>query len=99
MEMKECKDKHCSVHGHISTRGRSFRGKVIKTNAHATAVIEWFRPYYLPKFERYEKRRTRISVHNPKCMDARAGEWVQVKETRPISKTKHFVIVNVEREE
>jgi small subunit ribosomal protein S17 len=99
MEMKECKDKHCAAHKSISTRGRTFRGLVIKTNAHATAVIEWSRPYYLPKFERYEKRRTKIKVHNPECMDAREGDWVTIKETRPISKTKHFVIINVEKKE
>ncbi len=97
MEVKDCKDKHCPQHGQISLRGRTFKGKIIKADAHKTVTVEWIRPYYISKYERYEKRRTRIKAHNPKCFDAKVGDMVEIKETRPISKTKNFVVVNIEK--
>ena len=45
------------------------------------------------KFERYEKRRTRIKVHNPECINAKEGDIVKISECRPLSKTKNFVII------
>ena len=34
-----------------------------------------------------------MRVHNPNCIDADIGEIVVVAETRPLSKTKSFVII------
>ena len=55
--------------------------------------MEFERRFYLSKFERYEKRRTKIKAHNPPCINAREGDIVRIHECRPLSKTKHFVIV------
>lgn len=90
---QECNDKKCPFHGNIKVRGRSFIGRVASTKAQKTATIEWDRSYYLPKFERYEKRRTRLHVHNPSCINAKENDIVRIMETRPISKTKTFVII------
>ena len=94
---KECTDRHCPFHSQISLRGRTFTATIKKVNLHNTAVIEWERPYYLPKYERYEKRRSKISVHKPACMDTAVGDVVTVMETKPISKTKSFVIIEVSK--
>jgi ribosomal protein S17 len=48
---------------------------------------------YVPKYERYERRKSRIVVHNPECIRAREGDVVVVAECRPLSKTKSFVVV------
>ena len=58
-----------------------------------TAVIEFERLYFLKKYERYEKRRTRLKAHNPECINAKEGDIVKVMECRPLSKTKNFVII------
>jgi len=88
-----CQDKHCPFHGNLKPRGKIFEGVVLKTSGHRSAMVGWPRLYYLPKYERYEKRRTKIMVHNPECIHAEVGDKVKVMECKPISKMKHFVIV------
>jgi small subunit ribosomal protein S17 len=90
---EKCEDQNCPFHSNLKTRGRVFTGKVVSKDLHKSAKIEWKRQYFIPKYERYEKRLSKISVHNPKCIDAQVGDQVRVMETRPISKTKHFVII------
>lgn len=77
----------------IRTRGRTFTGLVVESKMQSTAIVEWPRRKYVTKFERYEKTRTKVKVHNPKEIDAKKGDIVKVIECRPISKTKHFTIV------
>ncbi len=88
-----CSDEKCPWHGHLKVRGRVFKGRVVSSRAMNTSVVEWNYYKYIPKYERYERRKTRISAHNPKCIDAKADDLVRVCECRPLSKTKKFVIV------
>ena len=90
---KECEDKKCPFHGNTVLRGRTFVGVIMKKDTHKTATVEWYYKLFVPKYERYETRRTRIHVHNPPCIDANIGDRVKVAEARPISKTKNFVII------
>ncbi len=77
----------------IRTRGRTFTGTVINTRMQSTATVEWSRRKYIPKYERYERSRTRIKVHNPEEINAQEGDIVKIVECRPISKTKKFIII------
>ena len=90
---QRCTDVKCPFHGSLSVRGRQFSGTVISTKMRKTAVIEFERLYFLRKYERYEKRRTKLKVHNPECINAKDGDIVNVIECRPLSKTKNFVII------
>ena len=92
---KNCNDTHCPFHGFIKVRVRLFTGTVIRNVLHKTATIEFPRQYYLPKYERYEKRRTRLKAHIPPCLDIKKGDKIKIMETRPISKTKNFVAVEI----
>ena len=94
---EKCEDRHCPFHGEIKVRGRIFKGNVIRKSPHKTIVVEWPRSYYIQKYERYEKRRSRVKAHNPKCLDVEVGDKVVIAETRPISKTKNFVVVKIEK--
>lgn len=89
----KCIDKHCPFHSELSTHGRVFVGEIIKRNVHKTATVSWQRSAYISKYERYEKKRTRVTVHIPDCMDIKVGDKVKIMECTPISKTKNFVIV------
>lgn len=89
---EKCNDNHCPAHGGIRTHGRAFTATVVSARAQKTAIVEWERRYHVPKYERYERRLTKINVHNPDCINAKAGDIVRIIECRPISKTKHFVI-------
>ena len=73
--------------------GRHFTGIVLNAKAQKTATVEWTIRRYIPKFERYEVRRSRIHAHNPACIDAKLGDVVELGETRKLSKTKSFVIL------
>ncbi|MBD3318610.1 30S ribosomal protein S17 [Candidatus Woesearchaeota archaeon] len=88
-----CTDKNCKEHGSIATRGRTFVGTVIASKMAKTVTVQWERKRLLPKFERYEKRRSRVHAHNPDCISAREGDSVMVQECRPLSKTKKFVVI------
>jgi small subunit ribosomal protein S17 len=90
---KSCTDEKCPFHGSLKVRGRSFVGKIISAKMRRTASFEFERTNYIPKYERYQKKRTRLKVHNPDCIDARENDLVRVMECRPLSKTKNFVIV------
>jgi len=90
---QKCIDAKCPFHGNLSVRGRQFTGTVTSTKMRKTAVIEFERLYFLKKYERYEKRKTKLKVHNPECINAKEGDVVKVIECRPLSKTKNFVIM------
>ncbi len=93
MPKGECQDNNCPFHGSLSVRGRIFSGTVISNRMRKTAVIEFERLNFLKKYERYEKRRTKLKVHNPDCINAKEGDVVKIIECRPLSKTKNFVII------
>ncbi len=78
-----------------SVRGKSFTGTVVSAKMHRTVVVEWERRVLIPKYERYEKRRSKISAHNPDELNAKEGDLVRIKETRPVSKTKNFVVIEI----
>ncbi|MBT3303774.1 30S ribosomal protein S17 [Candidatus Woesearchaeota archaeon] len=90
---KECTDQKCPFHGNINVKKKSFVGTVVQAKMHNSAVIEWTRKVPIPKYERYTKKKTRITVHNPECIHAKEGDIVKVFATRPLSKTVHHVIV------
>ena len=90
---QKCEDSKCPFHGHLSVRGRQFTGTVVSSKMRKTAVVEFGRLHFLPKYERYEKRRTILKVHNPECVNAKEGDVVELMECRPLSKTKNFVVI------
>lgn len=90
---KECTDKKCPFHGEITVKEELFTGKVVKKDLNRSATIEWEKSSYVPKYERYEVRRKRLRVHNPACIDTQIGDVVLAAKTRPLSKTKHHVII------
>src|SRR3989338_8168335 len=92
---KECTDIKCPFHGDLTVKKETVRGKVIKKDINHSATIELHRLHYLPKYERHEVRRVRIRVHNTACLNAAVGANVVVARTRPLSKTKNHVIIQV----
>jgi small subunit ribosomal protein S17 len=88
----KCESSKCPWHGHTKIRGRIFRGTVVSAKGANTAIIQWNYYNFVPKYERYERRNTKIAAHNPRCIDAKVGDMVQIGECRPISKSKSFVI-------
>jgi small subunit ribosomal protein S17 len=96
----ECSDRLCPKHGDkkLKLRGRVFQGEVVKIlPGRVTIVFE--RMIKLPKYERFEKRKTKIHARLSDCMkdDVALGDLIEISETRPISKMIHFVVSKVVR--
>lgn len=81
--------------GSLSLRGRVFVGTVISSKMQKTVTVEWERKHYIKKYERYERRRSRVKAHNPESINAQEGDVVKIMECRPLSKTKNFVVVEI----
>ncbi len=79
----------------LTVRGRKFTGIVVSDRMSKTVTVSWERKKYIPKYERYEKRRSKAKAHNPESINAETGDLVEIEETRPISKTKHFIITKI----
>jgi small subunit ribosomal protein S17 len=88
-----CDDRHCPFHGRLPLRGQTLEGTVVSTSMQRTAVVERTLLHFVPKFERYEKRRRRYLAHAPPCLHIPVGHRVRIAETRPLSKLVSFCIV------
>ena len=97
-EIIECKDDQCPTHGHLKIRGRTFEGYVIKKFPRRI-VIEFERVIFIKKYERYAKKKTKLHVRVPQCMDSEVniGDYVLVGECRPLSKIINFVLLKIVR--
>ncbi len=90
---KTCDDVNCPWHGKLALRGKAFTGTVRSANAHSTAIVEWGFNKFIKKYERYERRKSRVTAHNPPCIHARENELVMIAECRPLTATKRFAVV------
>ncbi len=90
---KTCNDIDCPFHGGLPIRGRVLDGVVVSAKMDKTVVVGRDYLTYVSRFKRYERRRSRIPSHNPPCIDAKEGDRVVIAESRPISKTVSFVVV------
>lgn len=79
----------------LRIRGAIVEGVVVSTRPKKTAIIQIAYTQSVPKYERLEKRRSRIAVHVPDGMNVQVGQRVQAGETRKISKTKSFLLMKV----
>lgn len=88
-------DANDPFYGTLRVKKNNFVGYVASAKAAKTATIVIDRLVFNKKYHRYYKRQTRLTVHNPSSINAKEGDVVKVFETRPLSKTKHHVIVQV----
>ena len=91
--MKTQSNDNGSQKHEIGVRGRTFKGVVIADTMQKTVTVEWERRKTVKKYERYEKKRSRVKAHNPENINAKKGDLVEIKECRPLSKTKQFIII------
>ena len=90
---KSCDDDKCPFHGSLPIRGRTFTGTVVNDRAFKTIIVRWDFSRYNKKYERYERRHSKVAAHNPGCIDAKKDDIVRIAECRPLSKTKKFVVI------
>ncbi|MBN1681957.1 30S ribosomal protein S17 [Candidatus Bathyarchaeota archaeon] len=94
-----CSDQNCPFHGSLAVRGRLLDGMVVSDRMSKSVVIRINYTKFDRKYERYARASSRITAHNPPCIDAKRGERVRIAECRPLSKTKSFCVVEKITEE
>ncbi len=72
-------------------KGKILRGTVIGTAMKDTAKVAVARYVQHPKYKKFIKQVKNYLVHDP-ANTASVGDKVVIRETRPISKRKNFVI-------
>lgn len=90
---RSCSDPYCPFHGTLGVRGRILEGTAVSVKAKLTAIVEREYYKYVPKYLRYEKRRSRVAAHLPPCLGIKEGETVTIGECRPITKSVSFVVL------
>ncbi|AEG18475.1 MAG: 30S ribosomal protein S17 [Methanobacterium paludis] len=94
----KCDDPNCPFHGTLPVRGQILEGIVTSEKAERTITVERSFYKFIRKYERYEKRKSKITAHKPDCIDVKVGDAVKIAECRRLSKTKNFVVVEVKGE-
>lgn len=74
------------------TQGKVLQGVVVKAAMQETATVAIERYVKHPKYKKYQRISKKFLVHNPGNV-AKVGDAVTIRETKPISKRKHFTIV------
>ena len=86
----------CPFYGELSVRGQVLEGIVASTDMEKTVIVEREYDVFVPKYDRYMKRRSRTPAHVPGVLEPLSvGDRVKIAECRPLSKTKSHVVVEV----
>lgn len=75
-----------------ATAGKTFEGVVVKSAMKDTVTVLVERYEKHPKYKKYMRLSKKFLVHNP-GNTVEVGTKVTIKETRPISKRKRFIIL------
>ncbi|MDI9819609.1 MULTISPECIES: 30S ribosomal protein S17 [unclassified Legionella] len=76
------------------TNARTVVGKVVSDKMQKTIVVMVERTVKHPKYGKIMKRRTKLHAHDENQV-GKIGNIVKIRESRPISKTKSWVLVEV----
>jgi ribosomal protein S17 len=76
-----------------SLRGRKFEGYVIKKFDHRI-TIKFEKVNFIKKYERYSKSYSKMHARLPVELkdQINVGDYIQIMETRPLSKIIHFAV-------
>ena len=72
---------------------KTLTGVVVSNKMKDTATVRVNRFVKLPKYKKYVLRSKKYLAHDP-GNSAAIGDRVVIRSSRPISKRKHFIIVN-----
>ena len=70
---------------------RILKGKVIKNKCEKTIIVDVESTYMHKKYKKILKKNKKFAVHDENN-ETKIGDRVQIIESRPISKTKRFIL-------
>jgi len=76
------------------SNGRTMVGKIVSNKMQKTIVVLVERTVKHPKYGKIMKRRTKVHAHDEGQI-GKIGDTVKISETRPLSKTKCWKLVEV----
>ena len=76
---------------------RLIEGEVVSDKMQKTIVVKVIRRFKHPLIGKVVQRFKKYKVHDEDAK-AKVGDWVEVAESRPLSKTKHMVLSRVVRQ-
>ena len=91
--MEKCEDRNCPTHGHLKIRGAVMEGLIVSDKPKNTVIVVKEYLHFVPKYQRYERRKTRVPAHKPPCVEVKTGDKVRIGECRKVSKTKAYVVI------
>jgi len=93
---EECQDQCCPFHGNTRIRGKITQGVIVNKKSKNSVIIKRDYVRFVKKYQRYERRNTRLACHLPECLlhEVDIGDLVKVGESRKISKTKAFIVLS-----
>lgn len=74
------------------TKGRSFIGKVVSIKMAKTVIVEVVHSHAHLLYKKTVRRRARFAAHNT-LEGVSVGDTVKISEVPPMSRTKHFIVV------
>lgn len=75
-------------------KGKTFTGKVVSIGMKNTIIVELSFSHAHALYKKQIRKTKRVAVHNVGA-DIAIGQFVEIRETRPLSKTVHFIVLNV----
>ena len=75
-----------------NTKTRVLKGVVTSDKMTKTVVVEVSHMKKHPKYKKYMKKSQKFLVHDP-GNTSEIGQKVMIRETKPISRRKHFILV------
>lgn len=78
----------------VEARKRMMTGRVSSDKMDKTIVVEVRRRVRARRYRKFIERRAKFMVHDEKN-ECKVGDLVEIKEYRPLSKNKRWVVVNV----
>ncbi len=93
-EKQNIKRETSSVVETVATRGGNFEGTVVKKFP-KRVVVEFERTVFVKKYERFYRKKTKLHARLPDNLtnDVNVGDYIFIRECRPLSKIIHFVVI------
>ena len=70
---------------------RILKGKVVKNKSEKTIIVDVESTYMHKKYKKFLRKNKKYAVHDEENV-SKIGDVVQIIESRPISKTKRFIL-------
>ena len=74
---------------------RTLKGSVVSDKMDKSAVVMIERQVMHKLYKKFIKRSTKLTIHDEKN-ECKIGDTVTIKESRPLSKTKSWVLMSVD---